>query len=175
MDVILQRFIDSQAQDLADLHARSDVVNVRPIAANERIVGFLVALHCAHMVQQGSLVLERTDWCEFAIQLPEDYLQHDHSDSSRILTFLAPAALHHPNVAFPFVCVGPVAASTPLRQLILRVYEILTYNRFHPHEYDCLNQHACQWARANVSRFPLERRALVRTAPEGSGAAESEA
>ena len=162
-DPIYAGFLARQHEALADLSRRSSVFDFQPIrpAGTGPANVFLITLTCRHAIWRGDTAEVVAGPCEVGIQLPGDYLRRGYPDASRILSLISPAACHHPNIRWPYICSGPIAPGTSVTELVLRVYEILTYNRHTPREDDCLNAAACQWARAHVDEFPLERRPLI--------------
>jgi hypothetical protein len=72
----------------------------------------------------------------------------------------------HPNIAVhaPMICIGRIAPGTSLKDLLHRLYEVISYQRYTPNEFDSLNKACCAWARANADRFPTDRRPLKRRA-----------
>ena len=67
----------------------------------------------------------------------------------------------HPNVRHPLICIGRVIPGTPLVDLVHRVFEIVTWQHHTSVEIDALNAAACQWARTNADRLPVDRRPLL--------------
>jgi hypothetical protein len=95
------------------------------------------------------------------LNFPSDYLRSA-SDAGRIVNLLAPVQLFHPNVKWPFICIGRVAPGTGLVELVYRLYEILTFQKMTPSEHDALNHEACAWVRHHMALFPLSAAPLRR-------------
>jgi hypothetical protein len=172
IDTVYRGFLDDQNRELEALAAASDLLDYQAIQTDPELPPniFIIGLECAHAVQDNDQVRITRGTCRFGIQLPTDYLRRSYPTTAPILSLIDPAECAHPNVRWPFICAGTVAPGTSVTELILRVDEILTFNRFTPREDDCLNRAACQWARANLDLFPLERRPLRNLAdPGGSG------
>jgi hypothetical protein len=90
----------------------------------------------------------------------ESYLRH--VEPLEVLSWIRPRDVFHPNAKTPLCCVGPVAPGTPLVDLLYRTYEVISCQNIMPDEKDALNPVACQWARNNQHRFPLDARPLKR-------------
>jgi hypothetical protein len=88
-----------------------------------------------------------------------------------VLTWLAPRDIWHPNISAdaPVICVGRLAPGTALVDLLYQLFEVITWNKVTMREDDALNRAACQWARRNGHRFPVDRRPLKRSAGSTSG------
>ena len=58
------------------------------------------------------------------------------------------------------MCLGTIAPGTSLCEVLFQVYEIMTFQKLTPNEFDALNKDACAWARNNMQLFPLTTAAL---------------
>jgi len=91
-------------------------------------------------------------------------------DPMRVITWIAPDDVFHPNVGRgplrshgPLtICIGNVPPGVSLVDLLYQTFEIITYCKATMSERDALNWEACQWARWNTDRFPVDRRPLKR-------------
>lgn len=157
-DEILASFLEKQYEDITDLSARSDVVEILrhgPPPPDRYVVRF----HCRGFVKSGEGIVE-ADRFDFGLHFPPDYLHR--LEVAEVVTMLWPPQVFHPNVRFPFICIGRVRPGTGIRDLVHQLYEMMTYHRVVMREDDALNSEACAWARQNQHRFPLENRPLRR-------------
>ncbi len=157
-DPILTSFLTRQFEQIRELASQSDVVEILqhgPPPPEHYILRF----HCKGLVQTPDGIAE-AQWFDVGFRFPRDYLRR--AQVPEVLTWLWPPNIFHPNVGFPFICVGDLHPGTELVDLVYRIYEIITYHKRTVSEHDALNKAACAWARRNHERFPLERRPLRR-------------
>ena len=168
-DHVYSSFLERQNESLSTLASQSRVLRYRAIQSHRNLPAnlFITSMTCAHVVKKTGEPRVSHAPCSFGIQLPADYLRRSYPDSGQILSLISPAECFHPNVRWPHICIGPVAAGTSVVELVLRVDEILTFNRVNPREDDCMNPSACPWTRAHMDDFPLERRPLRDRSAEG--------
>jgi hypothetical protein len=161
-DNIYTDFVERQGAELTQLCDSSSRLACRLIQPDTSMPAniFMVKIQCANLIKVDDQVRRSEEACLLAIQLPSDYVRRAYPNPGQILSLVAPRQCWHPNVLWPHICAGPIAPGTPVVELVLRGYEILTYNKFTPIEHDCLNPPACRWARSHMSEFPLERRPL---------------
>jgi hypothetical protein len=91
-----------------------------------------------------------------------DYLRR--VDAYRLVTWLGPATVAHPQVRPPFMCLGHVLPGLPLVDLIYQVFEIITYAKRTPHDPLNPDPTLAAWTRGHQDAFPLDRRPLKRPA-----------
>ncbi len=175
-DAILTSFLARQHEDLTELAAHSDVVEILqhgPVPPDYYILRF----HCRGLIKTPEGIAE-ADAFDVGLRFPEDYLRR--VSVPEVITWLWPPSIFHPNIRFPFICVGRMRPGTAITDLAYQIYETITYHRVVMREDDALNHEACAWARQHQERFPLETRPLrrrdlalrVRTSPaSGPGAA----
>jgi hypothetical protein len=175
-DEILGSFLERQFEQIQDLAAHSDVVEILrhgPPPPDRYILRF----HCKGLVRTAEGI-GQADHFDFGIHFPPDYLRR--IEVAEVITMLWPPEIFHPNCRFPFICVGRMRPGTGIRDIAYQLYEMMTYNRVVMREDDALDHAACAWARQNQDRFPLEVRPLrrrdltlrVRHAAAGDGVAE---
>jgi hypothetical protein len=142
------------------LACESDIVSVEAVDGPppERV---LVELRCTTLVRAGSGAILEARRVLLGVRFSSDYLRCVDRPQD-VLTVLEPENIWHPNVLAPAICIGPIDAGTSIVHLIFRAYEVVTYQRFTPVEYNSLNPAACAWARANLQRFPVDPRPLRR-------------
>ena len=162
-DKVLAAFVARQREEGVALAAASDLCDLVPVdgALGQR---YLADFRCTGLVQAESGEVVETDRSVIGIWFHDGYLRE--ADPSRVLTWLEPWRIFHPNVRAPFICIGHLAPGTPLVDLLYRCFEIITYNKVTMREDDALNKQACAWARRNQHRFPLDRRPLKRRGVE---------
>jgi hypothetical protein len=161
-DRIRTAFLERQHAEALALTAASDLVALVPLPGTppER---YLLQLRCTGLVRLPSGEIAEADRFLLGIWFPDDYLRR--ADPFHVVTWLEPANVFHPNVRPPFVCLGRVAAGTPLVDLAYRAFELVTYRRVTMREDDALERDACVWARRNRHRFPTDARPLKRRPP----------
>ncbi len=161
-DRVFDAFLRSQLQEGLALAYESDLVRLAP--ADGRPDRFLVAFTCKGFVQEAPGEIAEADYFEVGVQFPANYLRH--ANPFHVLTWFGPRNIWHPNISAeaPVICVGRLTPGTGLVDLIYQVFEIITWNKVTMREDDALNRAACQWARCNPARFPVDRRPLKRRA-----------
>ena len=159
-DTVLERFLQQQLKDGLALARESDILDVVPMGmpANR----YLVHLTCTGLVRQKDGLIAEAHEFLAGIQFQAEYLRS--ADPFQVVTWLGPRNVWHPNIAAnaPLICVGHPAPGTTLVDLIYQIWEIVTWNRVTMREDDALNHEACQWARANLVRTPIDTRPLKR-------------
>lgn len=154
-DVIFESYIERQFEEATALAAASDILDLWPHSRQR----YLAHFHCRGLVCDAGGVREQARCFTVGIYLPPDYLRR--VEPALVVTWLSPANVWHPNIAAPLICVGRMPPGTPLVDLLHQVYEIVTWQRYTPNEFDALNKAACQWARNHPERFPVDRRPLL--------------
>jgi hypothetical protein len=158
-DAVLEAFLLEQYRQGQELTAQSDLVRLRPMDGSTSPPAFYVAQFlCKGLVcgPEGTI----TEASEFLIGISflRDHLRR--VDPTRILTFLDPVQIWHPNIQPPSICVGAIVPGVGLVDLLYQCFEILTYRNVAFH--DALNVHAAQWARNHMHLLPIDRRPLKR-------------
>ncbi len=167
MDHVLTGFLERQREEGMALAERSTVLTLVPSggAAPDR---YLVRFACRGLVRgPGGAPVEHEGF-ELGVWFPPDYLRR--VNPIEVVSWLAPRHVFHPNVGPGpsgglFICSGRVERATPLVELLMRAYEIVTYQRVTMNEHDALDHEACAWARANQVRLPIDRRTILGTVP----------
>ena len=158
-DPIFESFLARQADEALRLSASSDIVTVLPIDPQRYVLHF-----CARgLVLDAAGVPRVHDEFGVAICFPPDYVRVEHHPG-RIIQWLGPATVFHPNIRPPFVCLGPIAPGEGLIDLAYRLFEVIAFHRVSPH--DPLNAAAAQWVRNHQDELPLDRRTLLRPTPQ---------
>jgi hypothetical protein len=160
---IFASWLRVQHEEARALASASDALAVHAVDAQR----FVLEFSCCGLVQEDGEVRE-SDHCVVGVRFPDDYQRV--VNPAEVLTWIAPRSFFHPNVRPPFLCIGDVAPSTSLVELIHRVYELVTWDNVTMDERNALNAAACAWARRNRARFPLDVRPLVRAPAAGLGA-----
>ena len=156
MDMVLAAFLKQQYEEGMALAEASDLLELCPLPGDppDR---YLVRLHCKSLVKTASGI-EEANRFELGIRFHDGYLRH--TDSVRVVSWLGPSNVYHPNVLPPWCCVGALPPGTPLIDILYQVYDIVVYHKWASH--DGLNPEACQWARNHQERFPVDGRPLKR-------------
>jgi len=156
MDRILAASLEAyheQAQVLADA---SDLLEVQRLDPQH----FVARFHSKALVCGGDGEVREVNGYEVGYWFRESYLRH--VEPLEVLTWFGPRDIFHPNTKTPLCCIGPIAPGTPLADLLYRTFEVISCQNVMPDERDALNRPACQWARRNQHRFPLDERPLKR-------------
>jgi hypothetical protein len=156
MDKILRSWLAEDKVQARALAEASDLLDLRFPDPQH----FVASFHCKGLVRGDDGQVREADHFEVGYWFSRDYLRH--VSPQAVVTWLRPAEIFHPNVNPPFCCLGPIAPGTSLVDLIYRTYEVISYQNVMPDERDALNVAACQWARHNQHRFPLDDRPLKR-------------
>ena len=167
VDPILNAFLRAQAADAADFNRRSDLAQLQPLPGDPP-QRYVLELRCRGFVRRMDGEIVEAEHFAFGIQFHDDYLRR--LDPTTLVTSLRPD-IFHPNVTYgaPFVCLGHVSPGMRLIDLCHALFELVAYHKFSPHS--ALNEAAAEWARNHQSRFPVERRPLLRPLQEKGGAA----
>ena len=161
-DRILATFLARQRDQALALARDSDVLQLVPVGdPPDRYVALFT---CKGLVREAAGQITEADHFEVGIGFPADYLRS--ADPFRVLAWLGPRQIWHPNISdrAPAICVGHLAPGTALVDILLQVHEMVTWNKFNMREDESLNPAACQWARHNLARLPVDRRPLKRRA-----------
>ena len=165
-DKIFAAFLQRQYEEGQTLAEASDLLELYPMTTvdNEPPQNYIARFLCNGLVKSSDGEIREASHFEVMINFPSDYLRR--ADPFQVLSWFGPANVFHPNISHraPFICVGKLAPSTPLVDLLYQCFEIITYNKVTMREDDALNPMACKWARENQHRFPIDRRPLKRRA-----------
>jgi hypothetical protein len=162
IDHVMDAFLRRQHDEGLALARESDFLEIEPIGAPAD--RFLVRFTCRGLVSAVDGSIAEASAFAAGIWFPADYLRA--ANPFQVLTWLGPRSVWHPNIsaAAPVICVGRLAPGTGLVDLIYQCWEIITWNKVTMREDDALNSAACQWARANLARLPIDTRPLKRRA-----------
>jgi hypothetical protein len=148
----------AQAQALADA---SDLLEVQRVDRQR----FVARFHAKTFVCGPDGEVGEVTGYEIGYTFRENYLRH--VEPLEVLSWLHPRGVFHPNARAPVCCIGHITPGTPLVDLLYRTYEVVSGQNVMPDEKDALNPVACQWARNNPHRFPLDNRPLKRRSLDG--------
>jgi hypothetical protein len=162
MDPVFKAFLKKQFEEGLMLAQNSDILTLKPMGP-QPVQHFLACFSCKGLVRGPGLTVSEANKFVAGISFPDDYLRR--AQVPEVVTLLEPVNFHHPNGRFPFLCIGHLSPGQSLSSLIYQIYEMITYHRFNLT--DALNQEACAYARANLHRFPLDRRPLRRVTRAG--------
>ena len=161
MDRVFDSFLMRQHSDALDLSAASDIVGLVPLGGPPP-THYVACFHCRGLVKSPAGDVEEAGYFEAGICFPPDYLRR--ADPFKVVTWFGPPDVWHPNISDrgPVICIGRLAPGTSLKDIVHQVYEVITYQKYTPNEFDSLNKAACAWARSHAHRFPIDRRPLRR-------------
>jgi hypothetical protein len=161
-DTIMTSFLRHQHEDAAALTRDSDLVEIS--AHGSPADRFLVRFTCRGLVRSADGTVSEASEFFVGITFHEDYLRL-HAPW-RSVTWLAPHNVWHPNIAPgpQLICIGRMGPGTGLIDLVQQCFDIITWNKVTMREDDALNHAACEWARGNRSRFPVDPRPIKRRA-----------
>lgn len=161
-DLVLDAFLRRQVQEGLALARESDLLRLFPLG--DPADRYVAAFSCKGLTRQSDGDIVEAEHFEVGIRFPLDYLRH--AEPFQVLTWLGPRNIWHPNIAAEStaICVGRLTPGTSLVDLLYQVFEIITWNKVTMREDDALNRAACEWARGNSARFPVDRRPLKRRA-----------
>ncbi|TDI46314.1 MAG: hypothetical protein E2P02_05115 [Acidobacteria bacterium] len=154
-DPIFRSFLERQYEDGNEFTETSKRVELVPLHGSPPS-RYLVRFDAKGLVRHGASEPQEATSFTMGLYFHDGYLRR--TNPGRVLTWLSPVEVFHPNIAAPFICIGPVAPGTGLVDLLYRVYEVITFHNVSPREDDALNRAACAWARQNRRLFPLDRR-----------------
>ena len=158
MDAITESFLTNQLEEAQVLAGGSDLLRIGSVGSRQLVVA---EFGCRGLVRRDGLVAEAEHFV-VGFRFGGDYLRR--VNPPEILTLISPEDIWHPNMGGPLtpngICVGRIAVATPLVELIYRVYELITWQSYSTLEYDTLQSEACEWARSNAERFPVDPRPL---------------
>ena len=162
-DRVFANFLQKQYEEALALADASDRLELIPLGANHGPPSRYVARYlCPTLIQAANGEVLQVEEFTVGICFPSDFLRE--VNPLRIVQWLHPEQCWHPNVQFPFLCLGRIEPGLPLVDILYQVFEIGTYRNYATH--DGLNAAACQWARNHQSRFPLDTRPLKRRTRE---------
>lgn len=162
MDKVFESFLRRQFDDGMALAAESDLFDLVPLDPPPLVRHYIACFHCTGLVRAPSGEVMEANQFAVGIAFPDEYLRR--VEPSQVLTWLSPREVFHPNISNrgPFICVGRMGPGTSLVDLVFQMHEIISWSKATVREDDALNVDACQWARANADRLPVDRRPLKR-------------
>jgi ubiquitin-protein ligase len=158
-DPVFDGFLAQQSREGMELASESDLLVLHP--APQSPPHFIAEFRCRGLVREGEGAITECDSFHVGIWFPADYLRR--ADPFQMIRLFTPN-VWHPNIGrqHPLICTGKIAPGTRLVDILYQIYDILTYQKYTPNEFDSLNKAACSWARANAQMFPIDRRPLKR-------------
>ena len=162
-DEILRDFLAHQQEEGLRLAQESSLLDLLPLGGSPA-QRYIARYSCRGLIRTAAGEIREADRFEVGIFFPREYLRQA---GPHVLTWLSPREIFHPNVSdrAPVACIGAIHPATPLVQLLIRVWEVITYRKKTTNELDALNPVACQWARNHMDRFPVDPRPLKHQAP----------
>lgn len=156
-DKIIATFLADQTAKLQLLAKQSDIFNLESVRGSL----FFLRFNCNGLVVDRKGNVHNHDDFLAALMVSPDFLRRPIEDPRHFITMLD-NNIFHPNISGHAICVGKINAGTPLTYLVYQIYEILSYQKYTPREDDALNLAACNWARNNAEKFPIDARPLKR-------------
>lgn len=162
-DRILELFLERQHDEAAALTAASDLVSVQPLGG-PLSTRYIVHFRCTGLVEAAPGTIEEANGFAVGVWFAPDYVRR--ADPWQTLTWLGPHNVFHPNISgtAALICIGQITPGTPLVDLVMRCFEVITFKKVTMREDDALNKGACAWAREHQARFPIDARPLKRRA-----------
>ena len=158
-DAILNTFLEDQVAAGQSLAAQSDLVRFHPLPPLRPGPPdhFVLEYSCKGLVCDAQGQPREHDRFDVGVWYPPDFLKR--AEAPQVLTFLGPRDAFHPNLLAPFICLH-IRPGTEITSLMYALFELFTYQkRTTAHG---LNETACQWARRNKARLPIDPRPLKR-------------
>jgi hypothetical protein len=165
-DAILGAFLARQREEGMALARESDLLELLPLDGQGR--RYIAAFSCTGLVTDSPG--RPTESNQFAVGIAFDANYLRLAVPARVVTWLGPNHVFHPNIApqASLICVGKLEPGTSLVDILYQVFEIVTWQKKTVREDDALNRAACEWARRNQERFPIDRRPLKWRARDGA-------
>ncbi len=161
MDAVLEAYLYDTHRRAMEFAAASDVIRLQAGPGNPPHV-YLAHFDapCYVFGPAGEVGLHQG--FTLGISFPPDYLRATLVPAQNLLHFVDPREVWHSNIRWPFICIGHIAPGCDIVEILLRVYELATFQRkASPDEFDALNPDACRWARQHwpveaTTRMPLK-------------------
>jgi hypothetical protein len=156
---IVRNFLETQQREATALAAASDLLDLEALDGPPA-QRYIATFKCKGVVRTdngGFAVAERF---HVGIWLPDDY--DEVFIPERVLFWIGPQNVLHPNIAPPLICPGHAYAGMPLVELLYQLFEMISYRKVQMNERDALNRSSCVWARNHRHLFPIDARALKR-------------
>lgn len=159
-DAVYDAFLRRQQEEGAALARESRVLDLLPFG--DPADRFMARFTCRGLVRHASGAIEEAEEFGVGIWFPSDYVRR--ANPFEVLTWLGPRNVWHPNISdtLPLICIGRLVPGTSLADLLYQCWELITWNKATIREDDALNKAACQWARHNLARLPVDTRPLKR-------------
>ena len=157
-DKVLEGFLRQQHEDGLALSRNSDLLDLLP-GDGDPPRRYVARFSCTGLVLRNGAVEEASHF-EVGIWFPDDYLRN--IEPTRVVTWLTPPAVFHPNIRPPLICLGRLGVGASLVDILYQTFEVITYTKLTMDERDALNHDACVWARQHLDHFPVDRRPLKR-------------
>lgn len=156
MDKIFERFLEENWRNAKELADSSDILALMPFGSPPRAVVAQFDAECYIKTPSG---IEVRKGFVVGFRFPDNYLSL--AIPWEVLHVIAPDSLFHPNIRPPAICLGGTGLrpGTELRELLFRVYELVTYQR-RSNPADPLNTEASAWVRQNWPVRPADTRPL---------------
>lgn len=161
-DKIFEGFLRRQFEEGMALVRNSDLVVLVPVGREQPPDRYIARFQCQGLVRDDHGVVTEASGFDVGIWFPADYLRQ--AQPFQVLTWLGNPNIFHPNIKPPFICLGRLTPGMGLVDILHQCFEVIAYQNWAAH--DGLNLEACQWARNNQERFPVDPRPLKRRSLE---------
>ena len=176
MDLVLDGFLEEQWREASALAARSSLLTLVPMGGSppDR---YVARFACRTLVRASAGTIVEAEGFEVGLRFPADYLRRK-PRLVDVVSFFGPKDVFLPNVGPGpdgrlYICIGEIHPCTPAVELLLRCYEVASGQELTMSEPGALNHEACSWARANLDRFPIDRRSILGAEVPVAGAARA--
>lgn len=157
-DLMTEQLFRRNDGEARELNRGSDLLEILPLAspAGQR---FLMVFACGGLVRGEDGHVEVAHHHVVGLSFTERHA-HESPNPATLLTWLEPRRVWNPHVRAPFTCIGHVAPGTGLREIVLRVFDVITLRTVSTH--DALNPAAAEWIAQHRSRIPVDPRPPLR-------------
>ncbi len=158
-DTVLQRFLESQLIEGERLTADSDILSLIPTGGEPSApTSYAAQFRCAGLVRRAEGSIVEFPRFRALIQFSPDYLRS--FEPMQTTMCLDPGEIWHPNVMFPFVCLGHIRPCASIVEIVYQLWEIWTWRK--ANLADPLNPAVSEWARSHWDGRPIDVRPLKR-------------
>lgn len=167
-------FLDAQEAFARVLNRSSKLVQVVPLSPRP-VQHYMARFACRGLVRLPGRGIQEVRGFGVHVFFPAEY-QRTRLAAAQALAWAGPREIWHPNIDGDrgLICINPIARGTPLRELLRSCFNLISYQVVNMNEFQALNPGACQWARKNKHRFPLDSRSMWWPGKDGEEGAPNE-
>lgn len=163
-DRVFTAFCEGQLRIAQALDAASDVLILRALGEEAPVTRYIARFEMPCLAGGNGNGLRHAPHSTIGICFPPYHLSR--FDIARVATWLEPRDAFHPNIKWPFICLGHMPPGTGIEEIVYQIHEVIAWQRVTMTELDALNHDACAWARSNRDRHPLDVPPLKRRSLE---------